>query len=395
MTSWKALGLSKGEAYDRSADTPVNGSRTPTIGDVLDRRYGRRDLLKGALAVTAASTLAGSLAGAVRPARAADAGMPFDFEEIAHGVDETHHVAPGYDADILIRWGDPVLPGAPGFEPANQTAAAQERQFGYNNDYVGYVGLPLGSDNSEHGLLCVNHEYTDHELMFPGVGDGAAFEGITRAMVDTEMAAHGASIVEVRRGADGKWRVVPDGRYNRRITALSTPMRISGPAAGHDRMKTRTDRSGVEVVGMINNCAGGMTPWGTFLSAEENFNGYFWSDPVGVGDETPGAGSESTKTGDKPDDLAGHPEERNYRRYGIPGRWYAWGRFHDRFDIRKEPNEANRFGWIVEIDPFDPRSMPVKRTALGRFKHEGAGPILNGDGRVVVYMGDDERFEYL
>ena len=125
---------------------------------------------------------------------------------------------------------------------------------------------------------------------------------------------------------------------------------------------------------MINNCAGGVTPWGTWLTCEENINGYFWSK------------------------AAAEPltdEARALRRYGIPGEWYAWGKFHDRFDVMKEPNEPNRFGWVVEIDPLDPTSTPVKRTAMGRFKHEGAGNIVNGDGRFVVYQGDDERFDYV
>jgi secreted PhoX family phosphatase len=123
---------------------------------------------------------------------------------------------------------------------------------------------------------------------------------------------------------------------------------------------------------MLNNCAGGVTPWGTWLTCEENFNGYFW--------------------GKLPD---GHPAAASFKRYGVPGNWYAWGKFEPRFDVTKEPNEPNRFGWVVEIDPFDPASMPKKRTAMGRFKHEGAAGIVNKDGRYVVYQGDDERFDYV
>jgi hypothetical protein len=149
-------------------------------------------------------------------------------------------------------------------------------------------------------------------------------------------------------------------------------MDITGPAAGHDRMKTSADATGRKVNGMINNCAGGVTPWGTWLSCEENFNGYFWG-----------------KLGDD------HAEAKNYKRYGIGTPAYAWGKYYDRFDLTKEPNEANRFGWVVEIDPFDPNFVPKKRTALGRTKHEGAAGITNSDGRYVVYLGDDERFDYV
>jgi secreted PhoX family phosphatase len=192
---------------------------------------------------------------------------------------------------------------------------------------------------------------------------------MTKDLVDIEMAAHGGSVLEIRR-VNGKWQVVPNSRYARRITA-NTPMIIAGPAAGDARMKTSYDPEGKNVLGMLNNCAGGMTPWGTWLTCEENFNGYFWG---------------------KAD---GHAEERNLKRYGAPGNWYNWGVYHARFDIAKEPNEVNRFGWVVEIDPRDPKSTPVKRTAMGRFKHEGAAGAMSKDGRYVVYQGDDERFDYV
>jgi hypothetical protein len=373
MKSPARANLTRAQAFELSDDIPSNPSTAPTIGDVVASRYGRRDILKGALAVTAISAVSGLMASTSRPALAAKAN--FSFSEIEHGVDETHHVAEGHDADILIRWGDPIFADAPDFDPMKQSVAAQLKQFGYNNDYIGYIGLPLGSDNPENGLLCVNHEYTSEEVMFPGLGrqDGdAKFTGMTKELVDIEMAAHGGSVIEIRKGANRKWSVVKDSKYNRRITAGSTQMKISGPAAGHDRLKTTADPSGTKVVGTLNNCAGGITPWGTYLMAEENFNGYF--------------------SGDLPAD---HKEAANHKRYGVPGGWYAWAQFDDRFDLAKEPNEPNRFGWIVEVDPFDPNSTPIKRTALGRTKHEGAEPIVNKDGRIVVYCGDDQRFDYL
>ena len=359
---------SRAEYFESLEDIPTNPSDAPTLGEVVERRLSRRDLLRGALGVAAVGVL-GTLAR-VKDAGAAAAGA-FTFEEISHGVDQTHHVAPGYSADVLIRWGDRVLAGAPAFNPGAHSAAAQLGQFGYNNDFIGYIPLPFGSSNSEHGLLCVNHEYTDEELMFPGHGrHDSVFSKLTRDIVDVEMACHGASVIEVKK-EKGSWRVVDGSRYARRISALDTEMRISGPAAGSPRLRTRADPSGTRVIGTVNNCAGGTTPWGTYLMAEENFHGYF--------------------TGS----IDGNPEKANYQRYGVPGNRYAWSRYHKRFDLDAEPNAANLFGWIVEVDPLDPASTPVKRTALGRFKHEGAETIINKDGRLVLYSGDDQRFEYL
>jgi len=365
-------GMSRSQAYEASEDVGRNPSTRPTLGDVINARLGRRDMLRGALAVSAVAAVAGPAVLAPKAAKA-QAGS-FAFDELEAGVSADHAVAPGYSADVLIRWGDPVVKGAPEFDVMNQTADAQEMQFGYNNDYLGYVPLPVGSDSSDHGLLVVNHEYTNEELMFPGLGrqdSDAQFSGMTEELVNIEMSAHGLSVVEIRK-VDGKWQVVPDSDHGRRITTRTTPMELTGPAAGHDRMKTSADATGTQVIGTVNNCAGGTTPWGTIVTAEENFHGYF--------------------LGEVPE---GHAEAANHDRYGVPGGWYTWGTYHDRFDVSKEPNEPNRFGWIVEFDPYDPTSTPKKRTALGRFKHEGAESVVNGDGRVVLYMGDDERFDYL
>jgi len=364
----------KSQAAEESENAGTNGSPNSTLGEVIAARFHRRDLLKGTLAVTAiaatVSPLALSVAGKAN-AQGANTTPSFNFREVAAGSDEQHHVAEGYDADVLISWGDKVLPGAAAFDPQTQTPAKQAAQFGYNNDYLGYIPI----EGSRRGLLVVNHEYTNEELMFPSLSGrqdlrNVRFKEMTRDLVDIEMMAHGGSVLEVARGANGKWSVVDGSRFARRITA-ETPMEITGPAAGHDRMKTSYDPAGRMVRGMLNNCAGATTPWGTWLTCEENFNGYFWGT------------------------SEGHREAANLRRYGAPGNWYNWGQHHERFDVAKEPNEANRFGWVVEIDPMDPASVPKKRTALGRFKHEGAANIINGDGRFVVYQGDDERFDYV
>ncbi|MDJ0896971.1 MAG: PhoX family phosphatase [Alphaproteobacteria bacterium] len=372
--SERYAGLTRSEAYELSEDVPSNPTTNPTIGDVIARRFSRRTMLKGALASTALTAV-----GAMPVANQAQAAGLFGFTEIEHGVDETHHVAPGYSADILIRWGDPLSANAPEFDPQNQTAAAQEQQFGYNNDFLGYIPLEARSGEEERGLLCVNHEFTNEEVMFPGIGrqdkpvdkGGKFFADMTKELVEIEMAAHGGSIVEVVK-KNGKWSYVRDSEFNRRITAHTTKMEITGPATGSKRMQTSADPRGNTAIGTFNNCAGGITPWGTYLMAEENFHGYFM--------------------GDLPE---GHAEQTNHKRYGVPGTRYNWGQYDSRFDVGKEPNEPNRFGWVVEVDPMDPSSTPKKRTALGRMKHEGAESVVNKDGTVVVYMGDDQRFDYV
>ncbi len=279
--------VNRSQRADAADDVGVNKPQVMTIGDVIASRYNRRDVMKGALGFTAIAATVSPMALVAGGARAQGASS-FDFEEIEAGVSETHVVAPGYDADVLIRWGDPVLPGAPEFDVQNQTAAAQNQQFGYNSDFIGTVRHPEAPDDPNRLILVNNHEYTNEELMFPGIGmqDDAEFAGMTEELVNIEKAAHGGSIIEIQRGEDGKWSVVRDSSYNRRITA-ETPMRISGPAAGHGKMQTNADPSGTEVRGTFNNCAGGITPWGTWLMAEENFHGYFWSDqqePPATGD---------------------------------------------------------------------------------------------------------------
>jgi secreted PhoX family phosphatase len=354
----------RAQEMDAAENVGRNPSGNGTIGDAINVRLDRRSFVKGTLGVAAvAATLGSSPASAVdRPRPAAPR---FRFPDVGTGPAHDHEVAAGYDADVLIRWGDPILHGAPEFDPARQSAAAQRLQFGYNNDHLRYLPMPGAENPSRRGLLAVNFEYTSHELMFPDEARPTPAE-----IVEIEMAAHGGGVIEIER-VGGKWRVDNDSKYARRIDA-HTEMEITGPAAGHERMRTASDPTGRRVRGMINNCGGGITPWGTWLSCEENFHGYFWGR------------------------LAkDHRETANFARYGVGERWYEWGKWHDRFNLAKEPHEANRFGWVVEIDPFDPASTPKKRTALGRMKHEGADGVVNKDGRYVIYTGDDESFEYV
>ncbi len=345
-------------------DTIVNPSTAATMSQLIEAHLTRRDALKG---MAAAGVY--SLFGCAAPAPPASGSLT--FTESGRFMDETHHVAPGYHVRTLIRWGDPLYADAPAFNPLQQTAAAQERQFGANNDYIAFMPLPRGSANSSRGLLCVNNEYALPQLMWSGYTPDGYAKNVTREQCETEMAAQGHSIVEIElRG--GVWAIKRDSPYNRRISARSTAIRIAGPATGHPRMITRADPAGREVIGMYGNCAGGTTPWGTVLTAEENFHYSF------IGDA--GKGREATA----------------WKRMGIDGHGRnLWSRYFERFNLDKEPNEANRFGWIVEIDPYDPKSMPVKRTALGRCNHECANTTISHDGRVAVYSGDDKRMEYV
>ena len=261
-------------------DIGSNPAPRETIGDLMERRLSRRAALLGLGAAAGAATLADQLLAAAEPALA-QASVPatggpssLTFQEIPHGMAQRDAVADGYDIQTLVRWGDPVVGEAPAFDPAKQSARAQAVQFGYNNDFLDFKPLPQGSSASDRGLLVVNHEYTDTQLMFAGIGAGREVRlRTTQEQTRIELMAHGLSVVEIRR-QDGRWSVVPNSRYNRRITG-ATEMRVSGPAAGHELLKTSQDATGTRVRGTLNNCAGGNTPWGTVITSEENFNQYF------------------------------------------------------------------------------------------------------------------------
>lgn len=339
---------------------PSNPHAHSPLSVWIERRLSRREAI-ASLAAVAAGT-----------GRARASSAP-ELPEADPTIDADLRVAPGHRARVLLRWGDPVVPGAPPFRPEALDPKAQVLQFGYNCDFIGFAPLPAGSDSPERGLLCVNHEYTSTELMFRGVTFANGASTMSAEATRVEMAAHGMSIVEIARSKEG-WSPSKASKLSRRITADATEFRIAGPAAGHERMRTRRDPSGARVIGTLNNCSGGMTPWGTVLSGEENFPFYFSGD--------------SRRT----------PEAVNHRRYGVTAeraKYAWWARFDDRFHVETEPHEPNRFGWLVEIDPYDPARTPVKRTALGRLRHEGACVVLHPDGRVVVYTGDDSPFEYL
>jgi len=361
-----------GNACDRPEPNPTDH---PHIRDEIAKAVARRSVLRGG-AVTAGVmvlgglTQAGESAAAATSASAASAGRPAGgslararITPVAPNRLDQFTTAPGFGHRVVIRWGDKVLKGAPAFDPYRQSVAAAEKQFGYNCDYVGL--LPISRTSA---LLVVNHEYTDETLMFPA---GVYAEDDVKRIA---MANHGMSVVRVTRGGrSGVWKQakVAKSPQNRRIH-IRTKFRLTGPAAGHDLLRTTADPRGKIVRGTLNNCAGGITPWGTVLSGEENFNQYF----------------------DKGAGLDGRYAAQ-YARYGINGNGKGWGSVDPRFDLSREPHEPHRFGWIVEVDPTDPTSTPVKHTMLGRFKHEGANVVIAKSGRAVAYLGDDERGDYL
>ncbi|MEU1512591.1 PhoX family protein [Streptomyces sp. NPDC005811] len=345
-----------------------NTSGNEYVGDVIARALSRRGMMRAAAVVTVAATAgaAGALPAAAAPAQAAEKKKPatgargLRFTPVPPNTADAVTVPDGYRQNVVVRWGEPILRGAPAFDPENQTAAAQAGQFGYNNDFLALLPLP-----GEHRrqLLVANHEYTDEVLMFRGY-DAA---NPTRQQVEVAWAAHGLAAVVVEEDRKtGALTAVPRHPLNRRVTA-TTEFRLTGPAAGSDLLKTSVDPTGTKVLGTLNNCSGGTTPWGTTLHGEENFNQYF---------------ANSSRTTDKRYGIGTGATERK------------WERFDKRFDVAQEPNEVHRFGYVVEFDPYDPTSTPRKRTALGRFKHEAATVRLTEDGRPVVYSGDDERFDY-
>ena len=292
---------------------------------------------------------------------------PLGFTAVPASLRDAVVVPPEYEYHVLYRWGDPTGIGSslPAFRPdASNTADDQALQAGMHHDGMHF--FPLGSDG-RRALLVLNHEYTDEHQLH---ADGAA--PLTAAKVRKSQHAVGVSVIEIERLPSGWRQVLPSG-YARRIHAR-TPMHIAGPAAGSALLQTAADPSGRVVLGTLANCAMGVTPWGTYLTCEENFHGYFGADK-----------------------SRGGTSDAAARRYGTTpgGQWVDWYRFDESFDVLKHPNESHRFGWVVEIDPMDPASTPIKRTALGRKCTESATCTLTRDGRVAVYMGDDARFEFI
>lgn len=375
----------------KARECSLSESASPSLQQLLQARISRRDTLRGGLGFAATTIFAG--AGLTACGGDDDGGggntdaARLSFRSVAGSSADQVIVPEGYEAQVIVPWGTPILPGAPAFDPASNTAADQAQQTGQSHD--GLRLFPLDdSQNSDRVLLALNHEIA-RAVLFPEPGrteDGDGHPTVPDE-VRKQINAQGVSLVELERNADGRWNLVMDGR-NRRITT-ATPIRMSGPAAGSDFLITPFSPSGTMTRGTANNCGRGFTPWGTYLACEENFQAYF-------------------TTGEP---LDQRPREK--ARYGINdvGFGFFWGALAGqgengefaRFDVTPSGsgstddyrNEANNFGWIVEIDPMDPSATPVKRTAMGRMRHEGAEPGLVEAGKpIAFYQGDDQNGEY-
>lgn len=355
----------------------------PAFDAILAARLSRRTLLGGAASSLGLAAIA-QIPATAQAGRAANV-----FRSLAPQYDDAFAVADGYRWNLIAGWGDSLVTGTPDFDTRRMTdnrwlnaaeVDAQHRRFGTNADGVQYFAQTTGRKAS--GFMCVNHEYVNGDLLFFG-HDGSAMplEKRRRWMdqhpqaVAFMQAAHGITVMRIAREAGG-WKRDLASPNNRRITA-QTPMQITGPARGHPLMRTNADPKGERVLGTFSNCSAGKTPWGTYLTSEENVDDYF-----------AGGVTHREKGGDAAANDA-------YVRFGVREfSFYGWDHQDARFDMRSEPHEPFRFGWMVEIDPHDPKSVPRKRTALGRFQHEGANTIVGKTGHVAAYMGDDDKFEY-
>jgi uncharacterized protein len=362
-------------------DIAINTSAEPNLNQVV---LSRRQMLKGSLNAAALGFFGLNLSSnMVFAAGKNNLNIPFiGFNSIQPQTDpgfDKVMVADGYQAKAFFPWGDPVETGATTWK-ADATNSWQEqlKQAGQNHDGMHFFAFP---DDHNRGLMVINHEYVNPTLH----QDGFTYVDGKRRQEDVkkEQAAHGVSVIEVKKDSQGQWQRVYPSVYNRRISAL-TAMQVSGPLAGHDLLKTVDDPAAMEIIGTLNNCSNGFTPWGTYLACEENWHNYFANQ-----------------------DASDYQSRVSHHRYGIStgkkAKNYGWNTIDKRFDATPNPalahqghvNEPNRFGWVVEIDPFDPESKPIKRTAFGRFCREGVTPALAENGQMAFYSGDDTRGEYV
>lgn len=391
---------------------------SPSFEQIINEKLAspaRRSLLKGGAGMAALGFL--GLGGCTSDGGAAAAGQvgtlqAVGFSAAAFSTADSVLVADGYRFQVLYKLGDPIATGVSAYLNDGTDAANNPGEFEFRagDHHDGMYFFGLGGANtwdptvSDRGLLCINHEaITPLFLHANGPTTTAGARDANESL--KEINIHGVSVIEVRRNSTGTWTVVQNSPFNRRITA-ATPMDIMGPLRGTDFMKTKFSPNGTRTRGTINNCASGYTPWGTYLTCEENWNGYFRNINAantnviandvaslrryGIGANQ--AGREGWATASETG-LSGEPFSRWNLLPSSPASNRADTGTQGALDYR---NAAYTFGYNVEIDPFDPNSTPRKRTAMGRFAHEGAwvGPVVAGKP-VVFYMGCDSRFEYI
>jgi len=377
--------------YEHGDERPSNRSANPTFYEVMDAHVRRRGFLMGGMATIAAGLFGAGLSGRAALAQTTAPSGLLGFTPVPVSVEDKVVVPAGYKVQVLAAWGTPIMADAPDYAPGAVTGAAQAGQVGSHHDGMHF--FPIDGSSTD-GLLVMNHEYIEPRLIHAEKWKGQAIDGDTVVFdaegkrdddeVLAELNAHGCTVVRIQRGADGQWSVVKGDPLNRRVTGL-TEMELAGPVRGSAHVVTKFSPDGTKTRGTLNNCAHGVTPWNTYLTCEENWAGYF------------------VNTGEQP---------REQDRYGVADdvSRYAWEAAasgadeYIRFNAAATGasatedyrNEPNTFGWVVEFDPFDPASVPVKRTHLGRFAHEGVvfAPAVEGQP-IVLYSGDDARFEYI
>ena len=378
-----------------------NTSSNPEFSDILHARLSRRALLKGSFGTAAALYLGGTslLLSPMGDAKATARRLKLNFQAVPKSVDDKVVLASGYTYRLLLATGDPIAPGVSDYSNNGSDAADSfDKRAGDHNDGMHFFGLGKhgrwSPNESARGLLCMNHENATAAFLHTQGQTVASDQRTVASEVIKEMQVMGVSVVEIKRGPNG-YEVDRHSRFNRRITTL-TNMELTGPAARSPMMITKYSTAGTHTRGTLNNCSNGHTPWGTYLTCEENW-AFFFRRPA----------SDDSKRSAR--------ELTSFKRYGVAGkgaslwatvqpdtadnrfgRWDASlsGSSADGSDDYR--NAANTFGWVVEIDPFNPQSTPKKRTALGRFAHEGAWPGLIIPGQPLVwYMGCDSRHEYI
>ena len=374
----------------------LNPSDNPHIQDLFSIRLSRRQTLKGGMGLTTGMLFSSLGLAACGGSSHENTALKLGFSAVPKNRNDKVSLPEGYQMSILHALGDPMQLGdALWADNGSETPDSYNRRIGDAHDGMYYFGLSdegkFQANRSDRGLLCVNHEYVVSPF---GLHPNGRTAGASRVAseAEKEIYAHGVSVVEVKRESSGtSMSMVRGSPYNRRITS-ATPMDLSGPAKGNALLKTKYSTDGTRTRGTNNNCANGYTPWGTYLTCEENF-----TNVISRSDD---------------DALRTAKEKTALARYGMskgrksPYLWDTAGT-DDLFarwntaitgassseDYR---NVFNTFGWVVEIDPFRPDSTPVKRTALGRMAHEGAWPAPAVKGQpIVLYTGDDSRNEYI